>query len=62
MNVGGSYYLIEFYLYDQFITEEVLLVYWNDTERAAKDYAERNEIKYDKIKTHFIRKQTGDEI
>jgi len=62
MNIGGDYYLIEFYKDDVFITEKLLLVYWNDSESAAKRYAEYNDFEYDRIKTHFIREQSGDEI
>jgi len=62
MNIGGDYYLIEFYNEDKFVTEDTLLVYWNDTVKAAERYAERNNIKYTKIKTHFLREQSGDEI
>jgi hypothetical protein len=54
--------LIEFYNEDKFVTEEVLTVYWNDKEGAAKDYAKYNNIKYTSIKSHFIKKQPGDEI
>ena len=62
MNIGGDYYLVEFYLKDRFITEDTLLVYWNNVEKAAKEYAKREDFKYDKIKPHFLREQTGDEI
>ena len=62
MNIGGDYYLVEFYLNNKFITEDILLVHWNNIERAAKKYAENEGFNYDKIKSHFIGEQTGDEI
>lgn len=62
MNVGGDYYLIEFFKDDVFITEQVLLVHWNNTERAAEEYAKERNFKYTSTKTHYIREQFGDEI
>jgi len=62
MNIGGDYYLIEFYNNDKFITEEVLVVHWNDIDGTAKEHAKWNNFEYTSIKSHFIKEQSGDEI